>query len=150
MYTIVIFTHGDRLEGKMPNDVIASSDKDLRHFIRKCSGGFLFFNNKNAENREQVTKLLEKIETLVAINGRSCYTSALYPSYEKKIRERQEKILEERQEDILRKERELAENYEDEEELEKKKRELWREEEETARRLAENQQKHKVNLVRTQ
>ncbi|XP_036421531.1 GTPase IMAP family member 7 isoform X2 [Colossoma macropomum] len=146
MYTIVIFTHGDRLEGKMPNDVIASSDKDLRHFIRKCSGGFLFFNNKNAENREQVIKLLEKIETLVAINGRSCYTSALYPSSEKKIRERQEKILEERQEDILRKERELAENYEDEEELEKKKRELWREEEETARRLAENQQKHKVNL----
>ncbi|XP_066531270.1 GTPase IMAP family member 7-like isoform X3 [Hoplias malabaricus] len=143
MYTIVLFTQGDRLEGKVPNDVIASSDKDLRDFIRKCSGGFYFFNNKNVENREQVSKLLEKVETLVAINGRGCYTTDLYPSTERKIRERQEKILDERHEDILRKERELAENCADEEELEKLKQELWREEEEDARNLAENQQKHK-------
>ncbi|XP_056122611.1 GTPase IMAP family member 4-like [Rhinichthys klamathensis goyatoka] len=74
-YTIVLFTHGDRLEGKMQNDLIASSDKDLRDFIRTCSGGFVFFNNKNTGNFEQVTKLLEKIDTLVAINGRGCYTN---------------------------------------------------------------------------
>ncbi|KAI4888285.1 hypothetical protein NFI96_012147 [Prochilodus magdalenae] len=149
MYTIVLFTHGDRLEGKTPNDVIASSDRELRDFIRKCSGGFLFFNNKNPEERGQVAKLLEKVETLVAINGRSCYTTALYPATERKIREKQEKILEERQEDILRKERELEENYEDEEELERQKRELWREEEEEARRLAEHQPKLKVNLLKS-
>ncbi|KAG9279186.1 GTPase IMAP family member 4-like [Astyanax mexicanus] len=149
MYTIVLFTHGDRLEGKTPNDVIASSDKDLRDFIRKCSGGFLFFNNKNTENREQVSKLLEKVETLVAINGRGCYTTALYPPTERKIREKQERILEERQEDILRKERELAENFYDEEELEKQKRQLWREEEEDARMQAENNQKRNISLART-
>ncbi|XP_018956313.1 GTPase IMAP family member 4-like isoform X1 [Cyprinus carpio] len=137
-YTVVLLTHGDRLEGKMPNDVIASSDKDLRDFIRTCSGGFVFFNNKNMGNFEQVTKLLEMIDTLVAINGRSCYTTSFYPNSERKIREKQEKILEERQEEIARKERELEENYEDKEELERKKRELWREEEEDARRLAEN------------
>ncbi|XP_072530591.1 GTPase IMAP family member 7-like [Salminus brasiliensis] len=146
MYTIVLFTHGDRLEGKTPNDIIASSDKDLRDFIRKCSGGFLFFNNKNMEDRAQVTKLLEKIETLVAINGRGCYTTELYPPAERKIRERQEKILEERQEEILRKERELAENFYDKEDLEKQKQELWREEEEEARNQAEVQQKRKVSL----
>uniref|UniRef100_A0A8B9GV61 GTPase IMAP family member 8 n=1 Tax=Astyanax mexicanus TaxID=7994 RepID=A0A8B9GV61_ASTMX len=149
MYTIVLFTHGDRLEGKTPNDVIASSDKDLRDFIRKCSGGFLFFNNKNTENSEQVSKLLEKMETLVAINGRGCYTTALYPPNERKIREKQERILEERQEDILRKERELAENFYDEEELEKQKRQLWREEEEDARMQAENNQKRNISLART-
>ncbi|XP_026063652.1 GTPase IMAP family member 4-like [Carassius auratus] len=138
-YTVVLFTHGDRLEGKMPNDVIASSDKDLRDFIRTCSGGFVFFNNKNTGNFEQVTKLLEKIDTLVAINGRSCYTTSFYPNSERRIREKQEKILEERQEEIARKERELEENYyEDKEELERKKRELWREEEDDARRLAES------------
>ncbi|XP_016350402.1 GTPase IMAP family member 7-like [Sinocyclocheilus anshuiensis] len=143
-YTVVLFTHGDRLEGKMPNDVIASSDKDLRDFIRTCSGGFVFFNNKNTGNFEQVTKLLEKIDTLVAINGRSCYTTSFYPNSERKIREKQEKILEERQEEIARKERDLEENYEEKEELEKKKRELWREEEEDARRLAENPPRRKT------
>ncbi|XP_026074244.1 GTPase IMAP family member 4-like isoform X1 [Carassius auratus] len=150
-YTVVLFTHGDRLEGKMPNDVIASSDKDLRDFIRTCSGGFVFFNNKNMENFEQVTKLLEKIEALVAINGRSCYRTSFYPSSERKLREKQEKILEERQGEIARKERELEENYEDREELERKKRELWREEEEDARRLAENPPRRKtlaLNLTR--
>ncbi|XP_059413207.1 GTPase IMAP family member 7 isoform X1 [Carassius carassius] len=150
-YTVVLFTHGDRLEGKIPNDVIASSDKDLRDFIRTCSGGFVFFNNKNMENFEQVTKLLEKIEALVAINGRSCYKTSFYPSSERKLREKQEKILEERQEEIARKERELEENHEDREELERKKRELRREEEEDARRLAENPPRRKtlaVNLTR--
>ncbi|XP_051744569.1 GTPase IMAP family member 7 [Ctenopharyngodon idella] len=147
-YTVVLLTHGDRLEGKMPNDVIASSDKDLRDFIRTCSGGFVFFNNKNTGNFEQVTKLLEKIDTLVAINSRGCYTNLFYPTSERKIREKQEKILEERQEEIARKERELEENYEDEEELEKKKRELWREEEEDARKLAENPQRRKSLTVK--
>ncbi|XP_051989140.1 GTPase IMAP family member 7-like isoform X2 [Xyrauchen texanus] len=151
-YTIALFTHGDRLEGKNPNDVIASSDKDLRDFIRKCSGGFVFFNNKRTGNSEQVTKLLEKIETLVAINARSCYTTSFYPASERKICEKQEKILAEREEEIARKERELEENYEDEEELERKKCELWREEEEDARKLAENPQRRKslsVNLTKT-
>ncbi|KAL0198311.1 hypothetical protein M9458_006851, partial [Cirrhinus mrigala] len=149
-YTIVLFTHGDRLEGKTANDVIASSDKDLRDFIRTCSGGYVFFNNKNMGNFEQVTKLLEKIDTMVAINGRSCYTTSFYPNSERKIREKQEKILEERQGEIARKERELEKNYEDQEELERKKRELWRVEEEDARRLAENQPRRKTltNLTR--
>lgn len=150
-YTIALFTHGDRLEGKTPNDVIASSDKDLRDFIRKCSGGFVFFNNKNVENHEQVTKLLEKIETLVAINGRSCYTTSLFPTSERKIREKQEKILLQREGQIAQKEREMEENYEGEE-LERMKRQLWREEEEDARKLAEGPQRRKslsVNLITT-
>ncbi|TRZ03853.1 hypothetical protein DNTS_018836 [Danionella cerebrum] len=147
-YTIVVFTHGDRLEGKLPNDVIASSDKDLRDFIRTCSGGFVFFNNKNPGNFEQVTKLLEKMDTLVAINGTGCYTTSFYPASERKIREKQEKILEERQQEIAQKIRELV--YNCEEDFEKKKMEVWREEEEDARSIAENPQRRKtVNLTRT-
>ncbi|XP_016119049.1 GTPase IMAP family member 7-like, partial [Sinocyclocheilus grahami] len=87
-YTIIVFTHGDRLEGKAPNDVIACSDKELRSFIHKCSGGFLFFNNKDATNYEPVTELLKKVETLVAINGKSCYTLSFYPASERKIRKK--------------------------------------------------------------
>ncbi len=92
----------------MPNDVIASSDNDLTVSV----------------NYEQVTKLLEKIDTMAAINGKSCYMTSFYSNSERKIRKKQEKILEERQGEIARKERELEDNYDNEEESERNKREL--------------------------
>ncbi|XP_048102181.1 GTPase IMAP family member 7-like, partial [Alosa alosa] len=135
-FTIVLFTHGDRLEGKTLNDVIASGDEELREFIRKCRGGFLAFNNKDMGDRDQVAKLLEKMETLVALNGNQYYKSNLYPRQERKIRERQEKILTERDEDIARREKALEDLYNGEE-LERETRALWRKEEVDAREMSE-------------
>lgn len=132
-FTIVLFTHGDRLEGKTLNDVIASGDENLREFIRKCSGGFLAFNNKDMGDRDQVAKLLEKIETLVALNGNQCYTSNLYPKQERRIRERQETILNQRDKDIAQREKALEEHFQGEE-LERQKRAIWRKEEAEARK----------------
>ncbi|XP_041825813.1 GTPase IMAP family member 7 isoform X2 [Melanotaenia boesemani] len=137
-YTIVLFTHGDRLEGKTINDVITQSDDDLRNFIRKCSGGFHVFNNKNSEDQSQVTQFMEKIETLVALNGGRYYRTELYPKQEREIRARQESILEERSNAISNKEDDYKEHYQ-EEELKMKIKELWRKEEEDARKAAEKQ-----------
>lgn len=135
-FTIVLFTHGDRLEGKTLNDVIASGDVDLREFIRKCSGGFLAFNNKNMGDRDQVDKLLEKIATLVALNGNNCYTSNLYPKHEKRIRERQEEILNKKDKEIVHREKALEEKFKGED-LEREKRALWRKEEAEARKMSQ-------------
>ncbi|KAL2101676.1 hypothetical protein ACEWY4_003437 [Coilia grayii] len=135
-FTIVLFTHGDQLEGKTLNDIIASGDEDLREFLRRCSGGFLVFNNKDMDDREQVAKLLEKIETLVALNGNQCYRFHLYPMQERRIRERQEKILDERKMVIVRKEKALQKRYNGEE-LERQKRALWRKEEMEARKMSQ-------------
>ncbi|XP_013125648.2 GTPase IMAP family member 7 isoform X1 [Oreochromis niloticus] len=137
-YTIVLFTHGDRLENKTINDIITESDENLRNFIRKCSGGFHVFNNKTPEDQKQVTTFMEKIETLVALNGGSYYKTELYPEKERKIRERQESILAERQEEISKKEENLREHHKDED-LKKKKTKLWRQEEERARKDAEGE-----------
>ncbi|XP_040918227.1 uncharacterized protein LOC121198283 [Toxotes jaculatrix] len=137
-YTIVLFTHGDRLDGKTINDIISESDSNLRNFIRKCSGGFHVFNNKNPENVDQVTSFVEKIQTLVALNGGTHYETKLYPEKERKIRERQESILKERGEEISRKERQLLDRYKGEE-LEMMKKELWRKEEHSARLAAEKE-----------
>ncbi|XP_067316181.1 GTPase IMAP family member 7 isoform X3 [Pseudorasbora parva] len=145
-YTIIVFTHGDRLEGKTANDVIAYSDKELRSFIHKCSGGFLFFDNKDTTNYEPVTELLKKVETLVAINGKSCFTLSFYPASERKIRKKIEKILEMRKEHIAQKERELLIQCKTEKELEKKKKELWRMEVNDARKMAENPAKQKISI----
>ncbi|XP_026056541.1 GTPase IMAP family member 4-like [Carassius auratus] len=145
-YTIIVFTHGDRLEGKTANDVIACSDKELRGFIHKCSGGFLFFNNKDTTNYEPVTELLKKVESLMAINGKGCYDLTFYPASERKIRKRMEKILEKRKESIAQKERELVMHCTTEQEVERKKQELWRMEEDDARKKAENPASPKIAI----
>lgn len=137
-YTIVLFTHGDRLEDKTINNIITESDENLRNFIRKCSGGFHVFNNKTPEDQKQVTTFMEKIETLVALNGGSYYKTELYPEKERKIRKKQESILAERDEEISKKEGNLREHYKDEE-LKKMKTKLWRKEEERARKDAEGE-----------
>uniref|UniRef100_A0A3Q3GSL2 AIG1-type G domain-containing protein n=1 Tax=Labrus bergylta TaxID=56723 RepID=A0A3Q3GSL2_9LABR len=124
-HTVVLFTHGDRLEGKTIRDVVAESDDKFRNFIRKCSGGFCVFNNNKPEEQTQVTRLIEKIQTLVALNGGGHYHNDLYPEEERKIRKRQEAILAERDDEIRRKERELEEHHKDKE-LEMKKRALKR------------------------
>lgn len=136
-YTIVLFTHGDRLEGKIINDVITKSEDNLRNFIRKCSGGFHVFDNKAQEDQDQVTSFLTKIQTLVALNGGRHYETALYPKKERKIREKQESILAERNTENSEREEKLKEKYKGQE-LEEKKKELWRKEEDKAREAAEN------------
>lgn len=139
-YTIVLFTHGDRLCEKTINDVITESDENLRNFIRKCGGGFHVFNNKNPQDQAQVTSFIAKVQTLVALNGGSHYDTDLYPKEERRIRERQVSILAEREEEIRRKERELQERYQGEELVEMKKK-LWRKEENNSRLAAEKQTK---------
>ncbi|XP_025762627.1 GTPase IMAP family member 7 [Oreochromis niloticus] len=136
-YTIVLFTHGDRLEDNKIN-IITESDENLRNFIRKCSGGFHVFNNKTPEDQKQVTAFMEKIKTLVTLNEGSYYKTELYPEKERKIRERQESILKERHKEISKKEENLRECYKDED-LKKKKTNLWRQEEERARKDAEEE-----------
>ncbi|XP_037647086.1 GTPase IMAP family member 7-like [Sebastes umbrosus] len=136
-YTIVLFTHGDRLDGKTINDVITESEDNLRNFMRKCSGGFHVFNNKKPEDPNQVTSFLAKIQTLVALNGGKHYQNAQYPKQERKIREKQESILAERNAEITGRETQLQEHFQGQE-LEMKKRELWRKEEDRSREAAES------------
>uniref|UniRef100_A0A3P9KKG8 GTPase IMAP family member 8 n=1 Tax=Oryzias latipes TaxID=8090 RepID=A0A3P9KKG8_ORYLA len=137
-YTIVLFTHGDRLDKKTINDIISESDDNLRNFIRKCSGGFHVFNNKTPEDQTHVTHLMKKIQTLIALNGGGYYKTELYPRKERKIRERQEIIMTEGAASIIEKEENLKTKFEGEE-LNMKMKELWRKEEERARKAAENQ-----------
>uniref|UniRef100_A0A3B4V9L9 AIG1-type G domain-containing protein n=1 Tax=Seriola dumerili TaxID=41447 RepID=A0A3B4V9L9_SERDU len=98
-YAIVLFAHGDCLQGKTINDIITESNDNLRDFICKCNGGFHVFNSKNPAHLDQVTSFLAKIQTLVALNGGKHYHKGLYPAQEREIRERQESILKERDEE---------------------------------------------------
>uniref|UniRef100_A0A3B1JUC6 GTPase IMAP family member 8 n=1 Tax=Astyanax mexicanus TaxID=7994 RepID=A0A3B1JUC6_ASTMX len=75
-YTIILFTHGDQLEGESVEKLIREN-KSLSRLIDQC-GGYHVFNNKDLENRQQVTDLLEKIDRMVERNGGSCYTNEMF------------------------------------------------------------------------
>ncbi|KAM9393967.1 GTPase IMAP family member 7-like [Pholidichthys leucotaenia] len=150
-YTIVLFTHGDRLgETKTINSIITESDENLRNFIRQCTGGFHVFNNKTPEDQKQVTTFIEKIQTLVALNGGGYYKTEMYPEAEQKLRKRQEAILAERNDAIMAEEKNLRERYKDDD-LKKNKKKLWRKEEANARKAAEKaltQEAHRMKILR--
>lgn len=76
-YTILLFTHGDRLKATTIETYLSSS-KELSEYVAQCGGRYHVFNNSQAENRSQVTELLEKIDEMVVENGGTCYTTEMF------------------------------------------------------------------------
>ncbi|KAI4871999.1 hypothetical protein NFI96_008835 [Prochilodus magdalenae] len=73
-----------------------------------CSNRYHVFNNKENQRPNQVTALLEKIDSMVAGNGGSCYTSEMFQQVEK---EEQERRLKERVDQIEREKEEIIAKY---------------------------------------
>ncbi|XP_051745294.1 GTPase IMAP family member 8-like [Ctenopharyngodon idella] len=67
-YSIILFTHGDQLEGDSEKDLIERKSR-LRDLVQQCGGRYHVFNNEAQNNREQVNDLLKKIDTMVEQNG---------------------------------------------------------------------------------
>ncbi len=76
-YTIILFTRGDQLKGKILDDYI-SENNDLKALVNMCGNRFHLFNNEDMKNRSQVAELLEKIEKMVSENGGQHYTNEMY------------------------------------------------------------------------
>lgn len=71
-HTLVLFTDKDQL-GDTPIELFIASEGDvLQWLIEKCGNRYHVLNIKNTGDGSQVTKLLEKIEEMVAEN-RGCY-----------------------------------------------------------------------------
>ncbi|KAJ8373697.1 hypothetical protein SKAU_G00042770 [Synaphobranchus kaupii] len=76
-YTMVLFTHGDRLKKKTIEEIL-SGDKKLAEFTKQYCGVYHVFNNEETDNHSQVSELLKKIDRMVTINGGGCYTNEKY------------------------------------------------------------------------
>lgn len=76
-YTMILFTHGDQLEGKSV-DMVIQQNKSLSSLVKQCGGGYHIFNNKDKRNQEQVAELLEKIDRMVENNGGTCFPNGMY------------------------------------------------------------------------
>ncbi|KAI4887048.1 hypothetical protein NFI96_007968, partial [Prochilodus magdalenae] len=88
-YTMVLFTRGDDLEEMEMSieDFIKDSERSLQNMIHQCGNRYHVFNNRNRNDRSQVTALLEKIDSMVAVNGGSCYTNEMFQQTEKALKE---------------------------------------------------------------
>ncbi|XP_051569476.1 GTPase IMAP family member 9-like [Myxocyprinus asiaticus] len=76
-YTIVLFTHGDELKYKSIEQLI-KQNVQLSNLVEECGGRFHLLNNKDPSNRDQVIKLLEKIDRMMSENNNSCYTLEMF------------------------------------------------------------------------
>lgn len=103
LYTIVLFTHADLLEGKSVEKYLSES-KHLRRVINQCGGRYHSLINKPRANRIQVIELLDKIEQMVKDNGGSHYTNKMYQEAQRKLEEERER--QRREEEWKRKEEE--------------------------------------------
>lgn len=83
MYTILLYTHTNLLEGKSLEEYISESE-NLRRLKHQCGGRYHAFN-KDLDDRSQVTELLQKIDRMVQDNGGRHYTNDMYEKAQEKL-----------------------------------------------------------------
>uniref|UniRef100_A0A3Q4GXC1 Zgc:113625 n=1 Tax=Neolamprologus brichardi TaxID=32507 RepID=A0A3Q4GXC1_NEOBR len=84
-YMIVLFTHGDDLEDQeiTIQQYVRETKPELRQVIHSCGNRFHVFNNRS-KDRKQVEELMKKIDDMVAGNGDTYYTNAMYREVEER------------------------------------------------------------------
>ncbi|XP_056586624.1 GTPase IMAP family member 9-like [Triplophysa dalaica] len=82
-YTIILFTHADALNKSLDEYITESSD--LLALTENCGGRNHLFNNADREKQTQVAELLQKIDSMVMMNGGMFYTNEVYKQAQKKI-----------------------------------------------------------------
>uniref|UniRef100_A0A673KMR4 AIG1-type G domain-containing protein n=1 Tax=Sinocyclocheilus rhinocerous TaxID=307959 RepID=A0A673KMR4_9TELE len=97
-FSIVLFTRGDDLVSKSIEDYVKrSKSAELKKLIRDCGNRFLAFNNREKQDKTQVTRLLNMIEEVKNTNEGRYFTNSMFEETEMeelKKRLEEEKIKE--------------------------------------------------------
>lgn len=92
---MVLFTCGDRLQGKSVVDFLEESG-ELSGLVQTCGGGYHLFENSRQEDKarqQQVVELLGKIDKMLGDSGGSCYSGEKFKEAERVLRSTQERIM---------------------------------------------------------
>uniref|UniRef100_A0A3P8T9M2 AIG1-type G domain-containing protein n=1 Tax=Amphiprion percula TaxID=161767 RepID=A0A3P8T9M2_AMPPE len=116
-YSLVLFTHGDRLRGTTVEEYFSKCGK-LSHLIAQCNWRYHVFNNTVPDNH-QVRQLLTKIRSMISDNGGTFYTNAMFQEAERAIQDEAKKIMKASAENKRRQEEELRDKLKGEELQEK-------------------------------
>ncbi|KAL1282106.1 hypothetical protein QQF64_000909 [Cirrhinus molitorella] len=72
LFTIVLFTYGDKLKNKSVGQFVRE-DKNLQKLIQKCGSQYHVFNNTDRENTCQVSELFEKVDCQLGERNQKYY-----------------------------------------------------------------------------
>ncbi|KAK5615585.1 hypothetical protein CRENBAI_025169 [Crenichthys baileyi] len=139
-FTIILLTGGDLLErdGLTVEDYIKHDSEDsFKKLINDCGGRYHVFTNGDLENRAQVRELIRKIDTMVKVNGGSCFTNEMLQEAEAAIQKNMQDILKEKDQEMKRKVEELERIHTAEREALKRRLEKEKEETGLHRKLQE-------------
>ncbi|XP_039508020.1 GTPase IMAP family member 8-like [Pimephales promelas] len=96
-YSIILFTHGDQLDGESVEELIEENCR-LRDLVDQCGGRFHIFNNRDMNNRDQVNDLLQKIDTMIEQNGGGHYSNQMIEDAQRFRREEEKRRQREEEE----------------------------------------------------
>uniref|UniRef100_A0A8C1P0J9 AIG1-type G domain-containing protein n=1 Tax=Cyprinus carpio TaxID=7962 RepID=A0A8C1P0J9_CYPCA len=110
-FSIVLFTRGDELDESIEDYLRKSKSTELKKLIRDCGNRFMAFNNRERQDKTQVTELLNMIEQMKNSNEGRYFTNSMFEEAEMSIRKKMEEILMKMQNQIIkeRRDREIAE-----------------------------------------
>ncbi|XP_060760175.1 uncharacterized protein LOC132870524 isoform X2 [Neoarius graeffei] len=111
-YTIVLFTCGDLLNEQPFEQFIQTAGPELNKLLWACGKRYQVFNNSDNCSNTQVSELLDKIDSMVKVNGGGCYTNQMFQEAEETLEKEKERILKEREEQIEREKEELKTKHE--------------------------------------
>ncbi|XP_030649172.1 GTPase IMAP family member 8-like, partial [Chanos chanos] len=149
LYTVILFTGGDSLKKTSIEEFIKKS-REIQNTIKQCDNRYHVFNNNDPDNTTQVVELLDKIDTLVSVNGGSFYTNEMLQQAEEALQEEKERILRERGEEIEREKEELKAKHEAELERMRKTIDEERKKQDEERRRREMEFNKKEEQIRTE
>ncbi|XP_038824949.1 GTPase IMAP family member 9-like [Salvelinus namaycush] len=72
-YSVVLFTHGDDLEDMTLQEYLRTAPQELNDLLSRCGNRYHVFNNRDRNNRKQVTELLETVKRMVNTNQGGYY-----------------------------------------------------------------------------
>ncbi|XP_058607444.1 GTPase IMAP family member 4-like [Onychostoma macrolepis] len=97
-HSILIFSHADRLRGESIRDFISRQNAKVQDLVGRFRRRFVTFDNTNPTNREQVSRLLQKVDELLVKNENRHFTNEVTEAMQKA-----QKIIEERMQAEMKK-----------------------------------------------
>ncbi|CAM4586145.1 unnamed protein product [Leuciscus chuanchicus] len=112
-HTIVIFSHADKLRGESIERFVSRQDQKVKELVKRFGWRLVAFDNKNSTNPDQVSRLLRRVDELLAQNHNCHFTSQIMEVMQEAQRIIDTKLQAERDERIKKIEKEVRKMSDD-------------------------------------